>query len=180
MVGDRSLVPVDHVERAIVAVRGHKVLLDGDLAAMYGVPVKALNQAAKRNESRFPADFRFQLTAAEAARLRSHSVTLDVGGRGQHRKYLPWAFTEHGALMVASVLNSPRAVQMSIFVVRAFVRLRDWLAGHAELAGKLAELECRVAGHDEDLKAIVQAIRQLTQPPATPRRRIGFRGADPR
>lgn len=171
---------VDSIGRVIRIVRGHKVLLDVDLAAMYGVPVKALNQAAKRNADRFPPDFRFQLTAGEGERLGSQNVTLDGDRRGHHRKYLPWAFTEHGALMAASVLNSPRAVQMSIFVVRAFLRLREWAAGHAELAAKLKELEHRVAGHDEDLKAIVRAIRQLTEPPVAPRRRIGFKGGESR
>jgi hypothetical protein len=180
MESERSLTPVDSIGSAIRVVRGHKVLLDADLAAMYGVPVKALNQAAKRNSDRFPADFRFQLTADEAERLRSQNVTLDGDRRGQHRKYLPWAFTEHGALMAASVLNSARAVQMSIYVVRAFLRLREWAAGHAELASKLADLERRVAGHDEDLKAIVGALRQLTEPPLAARRKIGFRSGDSR
>ena len=105
--------------------------------------------------------------------LRSQIAILK-GGRGEHRKYLPWVFTEHGALMAANVLNSPRAVQMSVYVVRAFLRLREWVAGQAELVAKLAELERRVAGHDQDLRAMVQAIRQLMTPPETPRRRIGF------
>ncbi len=107
-------------------------------------------------------------------------MTLDGGGRGRHRKYLPYVFTEHGALMAASVLNSPRAVQMSLYVVRAFLKLREWVAGQAQLADKLAELERRVAGHDQELQAIVRAIRQLMTPPDAPRRRIGFTGGDSR
>jgi hypothetical protein len=107
-------------------------------------------------------------------------VTLETEGRGQYRKYLPYVFTEHGALMAASVLNSPRAVQMSLYVVRAFLKLREWVAGQAQLVVKLAELERHVAGHDQELEAIVQAIRQLMTPPDVPRRKIGFRGGDSR
>ena len=107
-------------------------------------------------------------------------MTLEARGRGQHRKYLPYVFTEHGALMAASVLNSPRAVQMSLYVVRAFLKLREWVAGQAHLAAKLAELERRVAGHDQELKAVVRAIRRLIAPPDVPRRKIGFRGGDSR
>ncbi len=147
---------------------------------VYDIPVKTLNQAVKRNSERFPADFMFQLTAEEAKALRSQIVTLEGGGRGQHRKYLPYVFTEHGALMAASVLNSSRAVQMSLYVVRAFLRLREWVAGQAELVAKLAEVERRVAGHDQELKLIIRAVRQLMVPPDGPRRRIGFRGGAPR
>jgi hypothetical protein len=177
---EKSLVPVGRIERVILVMRGHKVLLDVDLAAIYGLPVKALNQAVKRNRERFPQDFMFQLTSEEARSLRSQTVTLETEGRGQYRKYLPYVFTEHGALMAASVLNSPRAVQMSLYVVRAFLKLREWVAGQAELVVKLAELERHVAGHDQELKAIVQAIRQLMTPPDVPRRKIGFRGVDSR
>ena len=131
-----------------------------------------------RNPARFPADFAFQTTRDEYEALRSQIATLKEG-RGEHRKYLPWAFTEHGALMAANVLNSPRAVQMSVYVVRAFLRLREWVVGQTESATKLSELERRVAGHDEDLRAMVQTIRRLMAPPDTPRRRIGFRGGEP-
>jgi hypothetical protein len=179
-VPEKNVLPLERIERVILAVRGRKVLLDGDLAAIYGVPVKALNQAVKRNSERFPEDFMFRLTAAETEALRSQSVTLEPGGRGRHRKYLPHVFTEHGALMVASVLNSQRAIQMSLYVVRAFLKLREWVAGQAQLAAKLASLERRVAGHDQELKVIVQAIRQLVTPPDAPRPRIGFRSGDPR
>jgi hypothetical protein len=147
------------------------------LAALYGVATKRLNEQVRRNPDRFPSDFSFQVTPEEYAVLRSQIATLDLG-RGGHRKYLPHVFTEHGALMAASVLNSPPAVHTSIFVVRAFLQLRQWVGGQGVLAAKLTELERRVAGHDEDLKAMVRAIRRLTQPPAGLRRRIGFRGGD--
>lgn len=151
-------------------------MLDSDLAELCGVPTKRLNEQVKRNQDRFPNDFAFRLTAPEYAALRSQIATLDAG-RGEHRKYLPNVFTEHGALQAASVLNSPRAVQMSLYVVRAFVRLREWVASQGELLAKLGELERRVAGHDQELKVIVRAIRQLmTTPPEPPKRRIGFRG----
>ena len=181
-VSERRLVPLESIQRTILVVRGRKVVVDVDLAAIYGIPVKALNQAVKRNTERFPADFMFQLTAQEVKALRSQPVTLDGGGRGRHRKYLPYVFTEHGAVMAASVLNSARAVQMSLYVVRAFLRLREWVAGQADLVAKLAELERRVAGHDQELKVIIQAVRQLMTPPDGPRRRIGFwgRGAEMR
>ncbi|HBH00946.1 MAG TPA: ORF6N domain-containing protein [Gemmatimonadaceae bacterium] len=163
------------VERLILTVRGQRVILASDLAAIYGVETRALNQAVKRNADRFPPDFAFRLSRAEAGALlrsRSQSVILK---RGQNIKYAPLAFTEHGAVMAATVLNSPRAVQMSIFVVRAFLRLRAWVAGQAELSERLAKLEQRVGAHDHELKAIIRAIRELVQPPASPRRRIGFR-----
>ncbi len=164
-------------EPVIVTVRGQRVILAGDLARAYGVAPKALNQAVKRNSERFPADFAFRLTKNETAALqglRSQSVTLK---RGQHLKYLPLAFTEHGAVMAASVLNSPRAVEMSVFVVRAFLRLREWVASQADLARKLDQLERRVSAHDDDLQEIVRAIRALVTPPVKPRSRIGFRPA---
>jgi hypothetical protein len=179
MGSDRPLVPVERIQSAIVMVRGHKVILDSDLAALYGVSTKRLNEQVKRNRDRFPSDFAFQVTREEHAALRSQFATLETG-RGVHRKYVPWVFTEHGALMAASVLNSPRAVQVSLYVVRAFLRLREWVAGQAQLAPKLTDLERRVAGHDEQLIAIVQAIRRLMTPPDVPRRRIGFGGGDPR
>ncbi len=166
------------VERLILTVRGQRVILASDLAAIYGVETRALNQAVKRNTDRFPADFAFRLSRAAAAALlrsRSQSVILK---RGQNIKYLPLAFTEHGAVMAATVLNSSRAVQMSIFVVRAFLRLREWVAGQAELSERLAKLEQRVGAHDHDLKAIIRAIRELVQPPDRPRRKIGFRTAE--
>jgi hypothetical protein len=168
------------VERLILAVRRQRVILSPDLAEIYGVESRALNQAVKRNADRFPSDFAFRLTrdeAMEAQRLRSHSVILK---RGQHIKYLPLAFAEHGAIMAATVLNSPRAVHMSLFVVRAFLRLREWVAGHAELSSRLAQLERRVGVHDHELKGIIRAVREMVQlREDVPRRKIGFRRPDP-
>ena len=147
-------------------------MLASDLAQVYGVETRALNQAVKRNASRFPADFMFQLTAAEAGNLKSQSVTSSWGGA---RRALPYAFTEHGAIMLASVLNSKRATEMSIYVVRAFVRLREVIAGNRELAAKIAALESKVGNQDRDIQTIFSAIRQLMNPPAPAERRIkGF------
>ena len=160
------------VESRIRPLRGLAVILDGDLAAIYGVTTAALNQAVKRNRERFPEDFLFQLTADESADLKSQSVTSSSGHGG--RRKLPWAFTEHGAIMAASVLNSPRAVEMSVFVVRAFVRLRDFARTHAELTAKLTALERKVAGHDEDLKRMFATLRALLNPTTKPNRPIGF------
>ena len=167
-------------QSVILIVRDQKVILDSDLARLYGVAVKRLNEQVRRNSERFPPDFAFQVGSDEHEALRSQIATLKAA-RGEHRKYAPWVFTEHGALMAASVLNSPLAVQMSVYVVRAFLRLRQWVAGQAELVAKLGELERRVAGHDEELKAIVHAIRQLMTPPGPPKKRaIGFRGVEAR
>jgi hypothetical protein len=177
-VPEQSLAPVERIERVILVVRGHKVIPDTDLAALYGVETRRLNEQARRNSQRFPADFMFQLTAQEFVDLKSQFATSSARWGGKRK--LPFVFTEHGALMAASVLNSPRAIQMSLYVVRAFVGLREWVAGRAQLAAKLADLEQRVAGHDQELKAIVQAIRQLMTPPSVPRRKIGFRGGDSR
>lgn len=168
-----SRTPSDIAE-LIVTVRGHRVLLSSELARVYGVPVKALNQAVKRNSERFPSDFAFRLTRSEAEALRrsrSQNVTLK---QGANIKYAPLAFTEHGAIMAASVLNSPRAVRMSLFVVRAFVSLKQWIANHRELVSRLAALEARVGAHDEELQAVIRGIRQLMQSDERPRKRIGF------
>ena len=143
-------VAVDIVGR-ISVVRGRRVLLDSDLAALYGVTTKRLNEQVRRNPDRFPTDFAFQLTEQEVSSLRSHFATLDER-RGKHRKYRPWAFTEHGAIMVASILSSPRAVEMTVYVVRAFVRLRRVLASHVELARELDELKRSVASLDDNTK----------------------------
>jgi hypothetical protein len=156
----------------IVTVRGLRVVLDDDLARLYGVTTARLNQAVKRNTLRFPDDFAFQLSESECRLLRSQFV-ISSGGHGG-RRTRPWAFTEHGALMAATVLNSPRAIEMSLFVVRAFLKLRDLTASHRELAAKLFVLERHVAKHDDDLKAIVVALRRLIAPPRRRRRAIGF------
>ena len=173
MTDETKLILIDQIEPLIHEIHGQKVMLDSDLAALYGVPTKVLNQAIRRNLDRFPPDFRFQLTADEAEALRSQIVTLK-SGRGQHRKYLPYAFTEHGAFMAASVLNSPRAVEVSVFVVRAFVKLRQLVLTHKDLAGKLDQLERKVGSHDEAIKQLVAAIRQLMAPPDPPKKEMGF------
>jgi hypothetical protein len=156
----------------IVEIRGKSVMLDMHLAAAYGVLTKVLNQAVTRNSGRFPEDFRFRLTAEEADGLRSQTVTSKKARGG--RRYLPWAFTEHGALMAASVLNSPRAVEMSVFVIRAFVRLRVYARGHAEIAKRLDDLERRVTDHDDDLGEMFGALRALLAPSPRNQREIGF------
>lgn len=160
------------VDRPILTIRGERVMLDADLADVYGVTTKALNQAVKRHPDRFPEDFRFQLTAEEAGSLRSQIVTSKEGRGG--RRYLPWAFTEHGAIMVAALLNSPRAIEMSVFVVRAFVRLREFARGHTEIAMRLDALEQKVTGHDEDLREMFSALRALLTPSPRAMREIGF------
>jgi hypothetical protein len=177
MTRSKALAPVEDITRAILVLRGHRVLLDTELAALYGVTTKRFNEQVRRNAKRFPADFMFQLTAEEISSLRSQFATLKLG-RGQHRKYLPNVFTEHGAIMAATILNSPRAVEMSVYVVRAFVQLRELLASNKELARRFAQLETRLdkklTTHDEAIAAILSAIRQLMHPPVPKRRPIGF------
>jgi len=169
----QAIIPVELIERKIYLIRGHKVMLDSDLAQLYGVETRVLLQSVKRNISRFPEDFMFQLTKEEYDSLRSQIVILKPG-RGKHRKYLPYVFTEQGVAMLSSVLKSERAIQVNIAIMRAFVRLREMLSTHKELAHKLAELERKIERHDEEIKAIFDAIRQLMAPPEKPRRRIGF------
>jgi hypothetical protein len=169
---------VDRIEPCILFVRGQRVMLDADLAQLYGASTKVFNQAVKRNLDRFPADFRFQLAAEEVEALRSQFVTSKISESRGGRRYRPFAFTEHGAIMAASVLNTPQAIEASVYVVRAFVKLRELLATHKELAGKLAELERKVGAHDASIRSLVTAIRRLMEPPPTPpRRRIGFHAA---
>jgi len=162
------LVPMERIERAILMLRGHKVMLDADLAALYGVETKALVRAVKRNEDRFPHDFMFQLSREESDNLRLHFGTSSSWGG---RRYLPYAFTEQGVAMLSSVLRSPRAVQVNIEIMRAFVRLRKMLASNAELAKKLDALEKK---YDVQFRAVFEAIRQLMAPREPKRRRIGF------
>ena len=162
------------IETMICTLRGERVILDTDLAKIYGVQTRQLNQAVKRNIKKFPADFMFRLTRGDSellARSRSQFVTLK---RGQNIKYLPYAFTEHGAIMAANVLNSQRAVQMSVFVVRAFVRLRQVIVTHKDLESKLKELERKFASQDGQIRTLFQAIRQLMAPPDKKKRGIGF------
>jgi hypothetical protein len=165
-------IPVDRIEKAIFLIRGHKVMLDAELAELYGVTTKRLNEQVRRNLSRFPADFMFQLEDQEASALRSQFATSKEGRGG--RRYLPYVFTEQGVAMLSSVLRSERAIQVNIAIMRVFVRLREMMATHKELAIKLKELEGRIQDHDEQIVAIFEAIRQLMKPPKPPRRRIGF------
>ena len=173
-----KIIAVD--EPAIQLVPDQRLMLDSDLAAIYQVSTKRLNQQLRRNRSRFPADFAFQLTVEELTNLRlqfaTSSLTSQITTSKKHggRRYLPWVFTEHGAIMLASILNSDVAVQASVRVVRAFVRLREMVAGNAGLAAKLAELERRLDSHDESIANLFQAIRQLLTPPTKPKREIGF------
>ena len=169
----KAQVPTEEITRAILFLRGHRVLLDSELASLYGATTKRFNEQVRRNRKRFPADFMFQLTAEENSSLRSQFATLKPG-RGQHRKYLPSAFTEHGAIMAATILDSPRAVEMSVYVVRAFVQLREMLASKTALVRKLNELDGKLKNHDEAITAILSAIRELMNPPPPKRRGIGF------
>jgi hypothetical protein len=167
----KSLVPVEQIERAILLIRGQKVILDRDLAELYGVETRMLKQAVRRNVGRFPGDFMFELTKEEARSLRSQNVTLKRGG---HSKYLPFAFTEQGVAMLSSVLNSARAIEVNIAIMRAFVRLRELVSTHKKLELKLSELERKMEKHDESIETIFEAIRQLMTPPEERRRKIGF------
>ena len=161
------------IESLIYTIRGLRVMLDSDLAKIYGVSTMRLNEQFKRNSNRFPSDFSFQLMQREFADLISQ-IAISKKGRGGRRK-LPWVFTEHGALMLASVLNSPIAVEASVRVVRAFVLMREQLTANKELAQKLGELESRVSGHDEAIQNLFEAIRQLVEPPLPEnRKQIGF------
>lgn len=165
-----TLVPIEIIEKHIISMRGQKVILSTDLAELYGVEPKVLIQAVKRNIKRFPEDFMFQLTQDEGRILRSQFVTLKKG-RGQHAKYLAYAFTEQGIAMLSSVLNSDRAIAVNIEIMRAFVRLREMVASHKILAKKLEELEKK---YDAQFKVVFDAIHALLEPPKKPKRRIGF------
>ena len=187
---NRTLAVVKNITPVIRTIRGQKVILDSDLARIYGVPTKRLNEAVRRNIKRFPSDFMFQLTIAEADSLRSQIATLKRG-RGQHRKFLPYVFTENGAVMSANVLNSPAAVRISVFVVRAFVKMRELLGGTKELARQLAELERKLTNrldvHEGAIVEVLQRVMAILDPPAPPpeppKREIGFHvqpGAKPK
>jgi len=158
------------IETRIFMIRGQKVMVDSDLADLYRVPTKVFNQAVKRNLKRFPKDFMFLLTAKETEILRSQIVTSSWGGR----RTSPYAFTEQGVAMLSSVLNSERAVQVNIAIMRAFVKLREVLTTHRDLAEKIEELEKKYRQHDLKIQSVFDAIRQMLQPPVSPRRRIGF------
>lgn len=172
MVRHGSLIPAGRIERAILLIRGQKVMLDADLAALYGVATRVLVQAVKRNLSRFPDDFMFQLTAEEFAALRSQSVISNANRPRGGRRYAPYAFTEQGVAMLSSVLRSKRAIQVNIEIMRAFVRLRQMLTSRADLARKLDALERK---YDAQFKVVFDAIRELMRPPVRKPRPIGFR-----
>ena len=167
-----AIVPADRVQQQILVMRGQRVIMDKDLAVLYGVTTKRLNQQVHRNSERFPEDFMFQLTGKEAATLRLQFATSKTRGG---RRYSPYAFTEHGAIMAATVLNSPQAVSASLFVVRAFVKLRELLSTHVQLAAKLDALERKLQNHDDQILALFEAIRELMEPPDDPPKPpIGF------
>ncbi|MFH1619315.1 MAG: ORF6N domain-containing protein [bacterium] len=170
--------PIDKIEQRIYLIRGQKVLLSVHLAELYRVEVRILVQAVKRNIERFPEDFMFQLSQAELDSLRSQFVILKTARkkslRGRHVKYPPYAFTEQGVAMLSGVLNSKRAIQVNIAIMRAFVKLRHILSTHKELAAKLSQLENKIERHDADIHAVFEAIRQLMAPPEKPKKKIGF------
>jgi hypothetical protein len=164
----------DSIESRIFTVRGNRVILDSDLAQIYSVETRVLNQAVRRNREKFPADFMFQLSKSEYAGLRSQSVILEEG-RGRHRKYLPYAFTEHGALQAANLLKSRNATAMSVYVIRSFVRLREQIAANAAILKRLAEIDRTLLVHDTSLRDIYEKLLPLlTAPAEEPTRRIGF------
>ncbi len=174
MADKKMVASVAQIETQIFVIRGQKVMLDADLAELYGVEIRRLNEQVRRNIERFPEDFMFQLTEEEFTALRSQFATLK-SGRGQHRKYMPYAFTEHGALMLGNVLKSQRAVEVSLMVVRAFVHLRELVSTHKELSQKLNQLERKVGAHDRAIAELINAIRLLMMPRDTKKKRpIGF------
>ena len=182
MTGKLARYNLQVLEPMIPTIRGQKVVLDMELARIYGVTTKVFNQAVKRNKRKFPADFMFQLTVEEYENLRSQIVTSRCGpnrsqfATGSHggRRYLPYVFTEHGAVMVANILRSDRAIQMSVFVVRAFIKIREMAIAHRELSQRIDELERRLNVHDEQTQGILKAIRQLMAAPEKPSTKIGF------
>jgi phage regulator Rha-like protein len=167
-----AVVPAERVEKAILLVRGQKVILDADLAKLYGVETGILNRAVKRNIERFAEDFMFQLTTDEVEHLRCQIGTSKKGRGG--RRYPPYAFTEQGVAMLSSVLNSKRTIEVNIAIMRAFVKLREMVSTHKKLASKLSELERKIESHDENIQTIFEAIRQLMIQPEKPRKKIGF------
>ena len=167
----KSLIPAEVIERKIYLIRGQKVMLDNDLAELYKVETRTLIQAVKRNTKRFPLDFMFQLNNQEVISLRSQIVISKTGRGG--RRYLPYVFTEQGVAMLSSVLNSDRAIEVNIQIMRAFLKLREMIASHKDLAKRLDEIEMK---YDEQFKVVFDAIREIMRPPETKKRKIGFRG----
>ncbi len=173
MAAKQNLILIDQIETLILDIRGQKVIVDHDLARLYGVATKRLNEQVRRNSDRFPADFRLQLTSEEKTEVVANCDHL---ARLKFSPQLPFAFTEHGAIMAATILNSPRAVEISVFIVRAFVKLRQFVLSYKDLSAKLLDLERKVGSHDDSIRQLVSAIRQLMAPPPDdkPKRRIGF------
>jgi len=169
---NQLIMPAERIERIIYLIRGEKVMLDSDLAELYGVETKILNKAVKRNLERFPKDFMFQLNYQEVARLRFQNGTSKTGRGGS--RYLPYVFTEQGVAMLSGVLTSPRAVKVNVEIMRAFVRLREVMASSKEFARRMEELERRIASHDENIRTLFQAIRQLMAAPEKQPKKIGF------
>ncbi len=168
----KAMVPVGKIEQRILLIRDEKVIVDADLAEFYGVPTKRLNEQVKRNKDRFPDDFIFQLSAEEKTEVVANCDHLS---KLKYSSSLPYVFTEHGAIMAASVLNSPRAVEVSVFIVRAFVKLRRMIAENKELSRRIVQIERHLAEHDNQIMELVQAIKQLLKPDPLPKkRRIGF------
>ncbi len=177
MTADRGLVPIELIQSKIVFLRDEKVMIDRDLAELYSVETKQLKRAVRRNLHRFPSDFMFELTREEYNSLRSQFGTFK---RGTHSKYLPMAFTEQGVAMLSSVLNSDRAIEVNIAIMRAFVQLRKISSSQTQLARKLQEIEARLGDHDESIEAIFEAIQQLMTPPERPRKKIGLEVKEPK
>ncbi len=171
MIKDR-VISLDRIEKKIYLIRNQKVMLDQDLAKLYNVPTKRFNEQIKRNFERFPQDFMFQLTKPEYESLRSQIATSKKGRGG--RRYLPYVFTEQGVAMLSSVLNSKKAIKVNIQIMRAFVKLREILSTHKELAQKLKELELKIDSHDQQIQAIFEVINQLLAPPEKPKKKVGF------
>jgi hypothetical protein len=172
MAEGKSIIPVGKIENRILLIRGEKIIVDADLAGFYGVPTKRLNEQVKRNANRFPDDFMFQLTKNEKSEVVANCDHLE---NLKYSRSLPYAFSEHGAIMAASVLNTPRAIEVSVFIVRAFIKLRQFIAGHKELKRKISQIENRLTDHDEQIVELVNLIKQLLNPKPPPKkRRIGF------
>ena len=170
----QEIIPIERIARSIYVLCDQKVILDADLAVLYGVATKVLNQAVQRNRDRFPSDFTFRLTPSESAMVLNWSQIVTSSRKHRGKSYRPFAFTEQGVAMLSSVLKSDRAVKVNIAIMRAFVKLRQALEMNRELARKFEELERRVGKHDEEITAILEAIRQLMSPPKKPHRQIGF------
>ncbi len=176
MGSSKGLVPVEVIQSKIVVVRDERIMLDRDLSRLYGVETKQLKRAVRRNKDRFPPDFMFHLTRQEVNDLRCHFGTSSWGGT----RYAPMAFTEQGVAMLSSVLNSKRAIEVNILIMRAFVQLRKMMSSQTELTHNLDQIEKHIAEHDEQITAIFEAIRQLMTPPDTPKKKIGFEAKEPK